>query len=71
MREKSVIRPKVGPFLINNKTIREEKEMAEILSKQYENICSKSRESIDLSDLMEFLRDNGDISGTCNYALYE
>ena len=30
--------------------------MADMLSKQYENICSTPRESIDSPELMEFLK---------------
>ena len=35
-----------------------------ILSKQYESICSKPRESID-SEFMSFLLDNSDIKDMC------
>ena len=64
-KRKSVIKSKIGPFLINRKTVREEKEMADVLSRQYENICSKPRESIDSIEFEEFLLDNSDIDGTC------
>ena len=64
-RKKSVIRSKIGPFLIDKKTVREEKEMVDILSRQYENICSEPRENINSTEFYEFLCDNSDIDNTC------
>ena len=51
--------------MIDKKTVREEKEMADILSRQYENICSEPRENINSSEFYEFLCDNSDIDNTC------
>ena len=45
-KKKSVVRSKIGPFLIDGVSVREEKVMADILSKQYENICSVSMDDI-------------------------
>ena len=39
-------------------TVREEKQMSDILSKQYERICSRPRESIDSENFEIFLHDN-------------
>ena len=40
------MKSRIGPFFIDGVTIREEKLMADILSKQYENICSVPMEDI-------------------------
>ena len=52
--------------MINGKLIREEFEMAKILSSQYENICSKPRESIYTEEFHKFLLDDSDIANSCS-----
>ena len=39
--------------------------MANILSEQYENICSVPREKIDSKSFEEFLMDDSDLEGNC------
>ena len=45
-KRKSVIRSKIGPFNIKGKTIDSEADMCQILSKQYEEVCSVPRRDI-------------------------
>ena len=45
-RRKTGIRTKIGPLLVNGQTISGEKEMADILSAQYEGVCSSPRKDI-------------------------
>ena len=51
--------------MMKGKIIREEFEMAQILSSQYENICSKPRQSIYTEEFHNFLIDDSDILNSC------
>ena len=50
-----MIRTKIGPLLVNGQSISGEKEMADILSAQYEGVCSSPRKDISSSSFMEEL----------------
>ena len=54
-RRKTVIRSKIGPLLIKGQTISGEKEMADILSVQYEGVCSSPRKEISSEGFLEEL----------------
>ena len=54
-RRKTVIRSKIGPLLVNGQTISGEKEMADILSAQYEGVCSSPRKDINSDSFLEEL----------------
>ena len=51
--------------MVNGNTIKEEEDIANILSKQYEAICSNPRESIYSLEFTNSLLDKSDIDGTC------
>ena len=55
------MRSRIGPFLIDGNTIREEKQMADILSKQYENICSVPMDDINSLSFKMKLMDTSDL----------
>ena len=61
-KKKSVIKTKVGPFVINGETISDEKRMANILSKQYELICSHTLENISSNEFIQKLMMDNDMN---------
>ena len=54
-RRKTVIRSKIGPLLVKGQTVSGEKEMADILSAQYEGVCSSPRKDINSDGFLEEL----------------
>ena len=60
VKSKSVIRTKIGPLKHNGKLTDNIKEMCDILSNQYENICSVPRDDITSKEFIETLINKND-----------